>query len=548
MRKLVISAALLAVASATTVMVGFPDRSARPGVEFGAGDPPDRPSLSPAPDIPPPADAIRVEVGDDLQHLVESNPDGTAFLLASGVHRNQSVRPRHGNRFTGEPGAVLSGAVELDTSAFSREDGRWVIDGPPEGGFVHGEMLPGRERDAHPEDLWADGVRLRHVAPEDLDQPGEWSFDYPSDRVLLFDDPRSVSLLELAITDFAFFGENVRDVTIDNLVVRHYANWAQRGAINGRGSIGWTLTHLDVSSNHAIGIGVGPGMHVHYSRMNGNGQMGIGGPGALHEDSPVDPDEVRPIRVASNEISGNRTLGFDWHWEGGATKFVLTRRLVFANNLVVDNGGPGPWFDIDNLDPVVCANRVEGNVLGIFLEIGYGGRVAWNDVRGNLDPDEPHSSVGILVSSTSDVEIFENAVAGQPDGILGKTNDRGAGIRGTYATTGLHVHDNTVSFERSTGIEVRTGDEAPFETARFARNTWIGPSEEEQVWAWRGRLLDWAAWQEVGQGRDSRLLPSGDVAIPDESPRFTATRVGPRARGERAETSPAAEHCDAALP
>ncbi|MCA1737076.1 MAG: right-handed parallel beta-helix repeat-containing protein, partial [Actinobacteria bacterium] len=56
-----------------------------------------------------PAGAIVVNPGSNLASLVGSNPAGTAFLIKAGTHVGQSVAPKDGNQFIGEPGAILDG-------------------------------------------------------------------------------------------------------------------------------------------------------------------------------------------------------------------------------------------------------------------------------------------------------------------------------------------------------------------------------------------------------------------------------------------------------
>jgi hypothetical protein len=40
---------------------------------------------------------------------VNAAPEGTTFMPKSGVHRLQTVTPKNGNTFLGEPGAILDG-------------------------------------------------------------------------------------------------------------------------------------------------------------------------------------------------------------------------------------------------------------------------------------------------------------------------------------------------------------------------------------------------------------------------------------------------------
>jgi parallel beta-helix repeat protein len=74
---------------------------------------------------PPPASACQnrggVAIGteDDAQRVVDVHRAGTTYIVEAGIHlRNFSVRPKSGDSFCGEPGAVLDGGRSLQT-AFS---------------------------------------------------------------------------------------------------------------------------------------------------------------------------------------------------------------------------------------------------------------------------------------------------------------------------------------------------------------------------------------------------------------------------------------------
>ena len=60
-----------------------------------------------------PADAIVIAAGESIQDAVDAHPEGTSFLLAAGVHRLASVRPRTGNAFYGERDADFTDAIAL---------------------------------------------------------------------------------------------------------------------------------------------------------------------------------------------------------------------------------------------------------------------------------------------------------------------------------------------------------------------------------------------------------------------------------------------------
>jgi parallel beta-helix repeat protein len=47
--------------------------------------------------------------GESIQAKVDAAPDGTAFTIKAGIHRSQSITPKSGDTFAGEPGAILDG-------------------------------------------------------------------------------------------------------------------------------------------------------------------------------------------------------------------------------------------------------------------------------------------------------------------------------------------------------------------------------------------------------------------------------------------------------
>lgn len=52
---------------------------------------------------------VPVFPGQSIQAAVNANPTGTTFIIKTGTHTQQSVVPKSGNVFHGEPGAVLDG-------------------------------------------------------------------------------------------------------------------------------------------------------------------------------------------------------------------------------------------------------------------------------------------------------------------------------------------------------------------------------------------------------------------------------------------------------
>jgi Right handed beta helix region len=62
---------------------------------------------------------VAIGAGDNAQSVVDAHRAATTYVVNAGIHlRNFSVRPKSGDRFCGEPGAVLDGGRSLE-SAFS---------------------------------------------------------------------------------------------------------------------------------------------------------------------------------------------------------------------------------------------------------------------------------------------------------------------------------------------------------------------------------------------------------------------------------------------
>src|ERR1700754_800871 len=105
-------------------------------------------------DAPCPPGAIAVEPGASIQAAVDIAGDGAAFCLKSEIHRVQVVRPRAGQKFYGEGGAVLNGSRLL--TDFGREGRYWVVSGQMQRGLKHGECARATPACDLPESVFID--------------------------------------------------------------------------------------------------------------------------------------------------------------------------------------------------------------------------------------------------------------------------------------------------------------------------------------------------------------------------------------------------------
>lgn len=492
-----------------------------------------------APSATPAGPAVRLEVGDDFQAVVDAHEPGTLYRIGAGLHRLQQVVPGDGDVFVGETGAVMSGASDISDGAveWGRDGAHWYVDGQSQAGPTRGRITPGgRDRDLHPEDVFVDGLRYVHVEDRRSLEPGRFFFDYDADRIWLAEDPSQLGLIETSVVPYAFSGDDVADVRIQNLVIERYASPAQMGAVGGERVHGWTLQGLTVRHNHGGGIRIGPGMTVQDSSIVDNGQIGIVGAGR----DPAD-DRTAPVVIRRNEIARNLVLDYDPTWEGGGTKFTYTHAgILVEDNWVHDNHGHGLWFDLHAYNATVRNNLVEANRWrGIFYEISHGphpevggtrARIIANEVRGNgHGAEDIRRGSAIFISNSEDVEVADNWLHDNYGGIVLRQ------APGREADTArVVVRYNDLSYSTGcTGFLVEGGYTSS-QAKRYVEEADVGFHDNRYAgvparpFCWIDDVeLSYADWADLGHGSDA---PLGDPAPP---PPVSTAHLADREYGAR---------------
>ncbi len=439
------------------------------------------------------ANVVDITPDNDVAGILASHPAGTTYWFAPGVYRELEIVPKKGDVFSGEGGAILSGARLL--TEFDENGEYWSIDGLDQEGERRGECWDGGDACTYPEDLYLDDQPMQQVERlKDL-QPGAWFFDYDNDTVYLADDPDGHKV-ELATVPYAFNG-TAGSVVIREFVVEKYANPAQRGAIGGEGTArGWTVVGNEVRYNHGIGVKVGSQGRILANFVHHNGQLGVGGSGD-------------GILVEGNELAYNNVGGFNPYWGGGGAKFVLTTNLEVIDNYSHHNIGPGLWTDIDNMDTRYESNLVVSNYhAGIKHEISYDAVIVNNIVEGNgWGNRENVAGAGIFVSSSPNVEVVGNHVSDNFHGIAGLARDRGDGAYGPHELRSLYVHDNDIEMEHGyTGImSLRSGNDAYTSWGnRFEGNRYMVVGSGRHFW-WLGKARTFDEWVSFGMDTPGSL-------------------------------------------
>ena len=411
--------------------------------------------------------------GDDLQAKVSAAPVGTAFSLAPGVYRLQSVTPKAGNSFTGPRSAILSGAILV--TGWTRTSGGWTAPVSYSPGPLSGTCNSGTACQ-NPNDVYRDDVLLRS------------GYTLTATTLTVTEDPTG-HRLELAVLPRAFTGA-ASGVRLSGFTVEKYAAPYNAAAINAPSSPNWVIDGIEGRWNHGAAVFAGPGNRVTNGYFHHNGQYGLLGNAAN-------------MVIQGNEIAYNNTAGFSQSWAAGGTKFAFTTGLLVSENFVHHNYGHAIWVDIANYQAVIERNRVEDNYgRGVFYEISYDAVIRNNRFARNGSKASVLLRGGCIgVVSSPNVEVYGNTCDGDKDGITGVQDARGSGPRGVYELTNLYVHDNTLTniTAYAAGI-VQTVNDLTYYTSRnnrWVNNTYNGGTATPFYWQNAARTP--AQWAGYGQ-------------------------------------------------
>ncbi len=444
----------------------------------GPPAPPTGPTGAARPDmpVPEPTHYVSLRPGDDIQAAVRSNPEGTAFILANGVYRGQSIVPKNRQQFIGKGGTILNGSVIV--VGWRREGARWIADGLPKQLPPHGYCLGRVKVCTFREDLFVGGRLFQRVGSLGALAPGKWYSD--GRRAFLSEDP-GVRLVEMSSLPRAFGGA-ADDVYLLNLIVEKYASAAQNGAIDARDGKRWTVVEVHARFNHGTGLHIGQGARVSGGSYSYNGQMGMGGDGngAIIEDV---------------EIAFNNYAGFATGWEAGGFKFARSDGLVVRNSCVHHNIGIGMWTDIDNIRITYEGNTVfENTGAGISHEISFAAIIRNNIVaRNGSGADTWLWGSQILIQNSRDTEVYGNTVEIAPTfgngiGMIEQKRGNSGKGYGPWITRNNRVHHNQIIYLGNRGLSGMVVDFRPAEfwrnnTNRYDRNTYVAADAKQILFA-----------------------------------------------------------------
>ena len=182
-------------------------------------------TYGPSPSITCPAGAVDIWPGVTIQNVVNSYGGNTTFCLRAGTHSlRSSIRPKTGNTFVGEYGAVLDGTG-------------WSTTDATQAGFR-----------AHNEDI--DYVTIRNLVIRDMPQRGIHTFYWMSDHWTIENNEITGNKWGVVFSpDFTirnnYIHHNVGNVSSSNPGERGAATWGR-----GRRTRSWRTTRSPITARN----------------------------------------------------------------------------------------------------------------------------------------------------------------------------------------------------------------------------------------------------------------------------------------------------------
>jgi parallel beta-helix repeat protein len=350
------------------------------------------------------------------------------------------------------------------------------------------------------EQVFLDDLHLTRVASRDQVAAGTFYADYAANAVYLGDNPRGRSV-EMSKTPTAI-ESTANGVTVRGLTIEHFATDPQGGAVVL--GLGWHVVANELRWNHAVGAMLvnADGAVLEKNLIHHNGQLGVGQYSTLRGT------------IAANQVSDNNTDGF-WiaDWESGGIKTTWSNGGAVTGNLIEDNRGVGLWSDAYDDSRTFGNNQILDNAAdGIRYEIGRNGVIEDNVISGNGFGTGRGSGRslwdggGINVNTSSNVQVRDNVVADNVNGISIQSRTRGSGPWGRNVLRDVVVSSNKVTMRggtTATGMVQKAGAAIPAGEVTLDGNTYILDSLTAERFQKAGQWYTAQQWRRTGQDTSS---------------------------------------------
>ncbi|MFC5263577.1 right-handed parallel beta-helix repeat-containing protein [Kribbella qitaiheensis] len=453
-------------------------------------------SFPAGPSQAPACTGVTITPDEDAADVVDKGQAGTTYCFAAGVHRiSRTIHPKTNSTLGSDQGAVLTGSVPL--TGWTASNGDWVIEGVLPAAYGQtGQCEDNVANVCHlREQVFFNGKHLKRVGSMDKVAPGTFYADYAGNAVYLGDNPQGQAV-EMSKTPIAI-ESGAGGVTVRGLTVEHFATAPQSGAVVL--ASGWKVIANDIRWNHAVGAMLvnADGATLEKNLIQYNGQLGVGQYSTLNGT------------IKDNQVSNNNTDGF-WiaDWESGGIKTTWSTNGSVAGNLIKNNTGVGLWSDAYDDGRVFSGNQIIDNAAdGIRYEIGRNGVIENNVITGNgLGTGRGSGRSlwdggGINVNTSSNVQIRNNTVEDNVNGISIQSRTRGSGPWGLNVLRDVIVTGNKVTMKggtTATGMVQNSGAVVPSGEVVLKDNTYVLDSLSAERFQKFGQWFSAGEWQQAG--------------------------------------------------
>ncbi len=373
-------------------------------------------------DVQLPSNTVNIFPGDDIPATVSSSPAGTTFIIYPGTYRlTQPIVPKNSDTFIGQTScappatscpAIISGSRVIGPLA-TFDGTNYVVAGQTQQNAVNmttADCTPGWLACNVPEDLWFDGVPLKHLYASSLPviASGQWWFDYTNHLIYFHDNP-SGHLVETSFVPNVAVGPG-NNITFQYLTMEEFAvpllegglwpsNGYQSDVLRQANGLNWVIENCEMWGHHSQPISVNYGIQVLNNYIHDNGQLGIGG-GVSPDDNLVPSG----VLIYGNLITRNDYANVLPGFGSGGIKFGRTLGAVIRDNVITNNEGDGVHFDVSSSSPIIVGNTITGNTDGdgIGYEISWVSALVYNNiVKYNGIPGVANSSPGYQIHSAT---------------------------------------------------------------------------------------------------------------------------------------------------
>ena len=297
-----------------------------------------------------------------------------------------------------------------------------------------------------PEQVFVDGTNLKQVGTEAEISPGQSKFRLNgSNRVVMGVNPRGKTV-EVSVRSYWLRGgNNVDNVTIQDINFAHAANGGSAALKNGAGGGAWAIKNCDIGWSASLNVSLNranaPGTRLLLAdnKIHHAGQLGAAG------------GNESPLTVSGNEIYENNVERFNQSWSAGGMK-VSDPVDVVVNGNDIHHNTKGFWTDSGGENVTFTNNRVHHNLdAGVHFEITDDivahSNVLYENGWGSKR-DLPYGEPAFKLVSVRNVDLHDNVLAWNEDSIvvINSVRDNGIGAEDPRFD-GVHdvrIHHNVI--------------------------------------------------------------------------------------------------------